>query len=83
MSSEIKDLVVVYWSIETKRPIYNFANENIENIDEFAKLVVPEGIHYNIVHKDEVNQKAVPGLKKENLTDSEYESLFYHYLNNL
>ena len=83
MYEDIENLVVVYWSNENKSPVYNFSNRNIKNIIDFANLVVPPGVHYNVVHKKEIYQTAVPPLSQNNLTKNEQSSLFYQYLNSL
>jgi hypothetical protein len=83
MYEQIENLVVVYWSEDNNKPVYNFSNKNVKDVDEFAKIVVPPGVHYNIVHKDEIYQPAVPPLSRNVLNSNEQSSLFYQYLNSL
>lgn len=76
------NLVVVYWSKDLDAPVYHFANENVSDINEFANIVIPKDVHYNVIEKKDVNNLAVPGMTNKILKNDTY-NLYYEYLNAL
>lgn len=72
--------VVVYWNIHSGKPVFNFANENIKDMEDFAKKVVPEGVHYNIVDKSDIYNLAVPALTNVRLEDNQSKKMYYEYM---
>jgi hypothetical protein len=74
------DQVVVYWNIHNEKPVYNFANENITDMEDFASKVVPEGVHYNIVEKSDIYNLGVPPLTNITLTDDFSRKKYYEYM---
>ena len=74
------DKVVVYWNVHSEKPVFNFANDTIEDIEDFARKVVPEGVHYNIVEKSDVYNLAVPALTNIRLDDNQSKKMYYEYM---
>lgn len=79
-----EDLVIVYWNDVVKGSIKFFGASNIKDMDEFAKKMVPEGTHYNIVPKKDVAHPALPLVTDQPVTiDYNVRNLFYEYLESL
>jgi hypothetical protein len=76
-----ENLVIVYWNDIIKGSVRLYGSSNISDMNEFAKKMVPEGIHYNIVHKKDVADLALPPLVREPLSSEgvTVENLFYEY----
>jgi formylmethanofuran dehydrogenase subunit D len=76
-----EDFVIVYWNNTIKATVRLHGSSSIVDMDEFAKIYVPEGIHYNIVHKKDISQTAVPRLTNQSLTleSQKIKNLFYEY----
>lgn len=76
-----ENYALVYWNSDLEGPIFHFLNENVENIKDFAEVVVPKGTYYNIIEKTDIHDMVPP--KTEKLLPNSISNLYFEYLKNL
>lgn len=76
-----ENLVVVYWNNEIEGPVSFHGTSEIIDIHAFAKTVVPNGTHYNIVNKQDLSNSAIPRITNDPLVleSKNIVNLFYEY----
>lgn len=72
--------IIVYVNPHSNTPIYHHANKNINDMLEFARIVVPEGVHYNIINSDEMANETLPALTNYNCENDESFKSYFEYL---